>query len=99
MTLDNNELMEIQEHLITNFLVDFLDNDPDYHLLTQEEQDNAFRVYKIILVAVHKAASYDNVYPVVFANDAQSKKFIDEAINKLSEIVPDVKKVTVSLVH
>ena len=48
MTLDNNELMEIQEHLITNFLVDFLDNDPDYHLLTQEEQDNAYycKLYK-----------------------------------------------------
>ena len=99
MTLENEDLMEIQEHLITNFLVDFLDNDPDYHLLTRDEQDNAFRIYKIILTAVHKAASYDNVYPVVFANDNPSKKVIDEAIRKLAEIIPDVEKVTVSLVH
>ncbi len=99
MTLNDKDMMELQDHLITNFLVDFLDNDPDYHLLTKEEQDKAFGVYKIVLTAVHKAKSYENVYPVVFANDNPSKKIVEAAIRKLAEIVPEVEKVTVSLVH
>ncbi len=99
MTLKDKEMMEIQDHLITNFLVDFLENDADFHLLTKEEQDKAFGIYKIVLTAVHKATSYENVYPVVFANDTPSKKVVEEAIRKLAEIVPEVEKVTVSLVH
>jgi len=99
MTLDNKDMMEVQENLITEFLIDFLEHDPDYHLLTKEEQDKAFGIYKIVLTAVHKATSYGNVFPVVFANDTPSKKIVENAIRKLSEIVPEVEKVTVSLVH
>ena len=97
--MNKQEIQAIEEEMIFKFISEFLDEDPDYDLLTQDEKDKTFGIYQTILKAVYKSSFYENVYPIVYANDSASKKVVDKAINKIADIVPDVQKITVSIVN
>jgi hypothetical protein len=90
---------DIEEEMISSFIDEFLQSDPDYELLTREEQDKTFGIYQIILRAVYKSSFHENVYPIIFANDTPSKKVVEKAMNKIQDILPEVRKITVSLVN
>ena len=90
---------EIEEEMISSFISEFLETDPDYELLTMEEQDKTFGIYQIILRAVYKSSFHDNVYPIIFAKDNPSKKVVEKAMQKIQDIIPEVQKITVSLVN
>ena len=92
-------LQEIEEEMITSFISEFLETDPDYELLTQEEQDKTFGIYKTILKAVYKASHFDNMYPIIFAKDTPSKKVVEQAMKKIQDMLPEVQRITVSLVN
>ena len=85
--------------MISSFVLDFLEHDPDFELLTDEEQEKTFGIYLIIMRAVYKASLAGNVYPIIFANDTPSKKVVEAAILKIVDIIPEVKNITVSLVN
>ena len=95
---DKLQIEAIEREMIFEFITDFLDTDPDYDLLTQEEKDKTFGIYQTILSAIYKSSFYGNVYPVIYATDTPSKKVVENAIKKISDIVPDVDKITVSVV-
>jgi hypothetical protein len=89
----------VEEEMISSFVLDFLETDPDYELLTKEEQDKTFGIYIIIMRAVYKASIAENIYPIIFANDTASKKVVEKAILKIQDLIPEVKNITVSLVN
>tara|TARA_Y100000310_G_scaffold209756_1_gene210388 strand:- start:578 stop:874 length:297 start_codon:yes stop_codon:yes gene_type:complete len=97
--MNKQEIQAIEEEMIFKFISQFLDDDPDYDLLTQDEKDKTFGIYQTILKAVYKSSFYENVYPIVYATDSASKKVVEKAINKIADIVPDVQKITVSIVN
>lgn len=90
---------EIEEEMISSFIDEFLQTDPDFELLTPEEQDKTFGIYQIILRAVYKSTFYDNVFPIIFAKDTPSKKVVEIAMKKIEDVVPEVQRITVSLVN
>ena len=97
--MNKQEIQAIEEEMIFKFISQFLDDDPDYDLLTQDEKDKTFGIYQTILKAVYKSSFYENVYPIVYATDSASKKVVEKAINKIAYAVPDVQKITVSIVN
>ena len=99
MVMDKRMIQDIEEKLITNFIDEFLQTDPDFELLTQDEKDKTFGIYHTILKAVYKSSVHENVYPIIFANDTPSKKVVEKAMNKIQDILPEVRKITVSLVN
>ena len=97
--MSKTDIQEIEEKLITSFIDEFLQTDPDFELLTQDEKDKTFGIYHTILKAVYKSSVHENVYPIIYATDTASKKVVEKAITKISDLVPDVNKITVSVVH
>jgi len=96
---DKLQIQEIEREMIFEFITEFLDSDPDYDLLSQEEKDKTFGIYQTILSAIYKSSFYNNIYPIIYATDTPSKKVVENAIKKISDIVPDVNKITVSVVN
>ena len=90
---------DIEEEMISSFIDEFLTDDPDFELLTKEEQDKTFGIYQIILRAVYKSSFYENVYPIIFAKDTPSKRVVETAMKKIEDVIPEVSRITVSLVN
>ncbi len=90
---------DIEEEMISSFISEFLEHDPDFELLTKEEQDKTFGIYQIILRAVYKSSFYENVYPIIFAKDTPSKRVVETAMKKIEYVIPEVSRITVSLVN
>lgn len=88
-----------EEDFISNFVEQILAEDPDFELMSDDEQDKIFGIYTLLITAVHRATAYENVYPIVYANDNASKKVVERAINNVAPILPDISRITVSLVH
>ena len=97
--MDKNRIEQIEQEMIFSFISDFLENDPDYDTLTQEEKDKTFGIYQTILNAVYRSSFYENVYPVIYATDTKSKLVVEKAMHKIVDIVPDVGRITVSVVN
>lgn len=88
-----------EEDFIANFVEQILAEDPDFELMSDDEQDKIFGIYTLLITAVHRATAYDNVYPVVYANDSKSKKVVERAIENVTPILPNISRITVSLVN
>tara|TARA_Y100001938_G_scaffold148849_1_gene233737 strand:- start:799 stop:1089 length:291 start_codon:yes stop_codon:yes gene_type:complete len=88
-----------EEEIIDGFVQRILDEDPDFSFMSEDEQKKIFGIYTLLITAVHRALQYDNVYPVVYANDDASKKVVEKAIANVAPILPDISRITVALVH
>ena len=86
------------EQQLSDWVQDYLEEQEDFNLLTDEEKFKMFHVYRTILGAVHKTIQYDNVYPILIASNPESKILIQKALDGLSMILP-TNKITVSLIH
>ena len=64
----------MNDKLLTKFILSFLVEKGDYLKLSQHQQQLVFETCKTIMTAIYNAIKYENVYPVVFANDKNSKK-------------------------
>ena len=97
--MKQREIQKLEDKLIFDFISDFLNSDPDYELLSKAEQEKTFAVYKTLITAVYRSQFHENVYPIVYAKDNNTKKLLVEAMASIAHIVPDVTKVTVALVN
>lgn len=88
-----------EEELIFEFIMDFLAGDPEYALLTDDEKDKTYGIYRTILSSVYRSNFGENIYPIIYVKDSHSKHLIQESINKLVYIVPSVQRITVQIVH
>ena len=86
------------EQQLSDWVQDYLEDQEDFHLLTDEEKFKMFHVYKTILVAVHKTVVHDNVYPILIASNPESKILIQKALDGLSKFIP-TNRITISLMH
>ena len=55
---DKLQIEAIEREMIFEFITEFLDSDPDYDLLSQEEKDKTFGIYQTILSAIYKSSFY-----------------------------------------
>ena len=88
-----------EEQIIDGFVQKILDEDPDFSFMSEDEQQSIYGIYTLLITAVHRSISYDNVYPIIYANDYASKKVVDRAIANVAPILPDINKIKVALVH
>ena len=88
-----------EDEIINEFVSQILEQDSDFLLMSEEEQEKIYGIYTLLLTALHRALSYENVYPVVYANDAASKKVVERAISNVATLIPEISRITVSLVH
>ena len=86
------------EEQLSDWIQDYLEQQEDFNLLTDEDKFKMYHVYKTILAAVHKTIEYKNVYPILIASNVESKILIQKALDGLAEIIP-THKITVSLKH
>ena len=86
------------EEQLSDWIQDYLEQQEDFNLLTDEDKFKMYHVYKTILAAVHKTIEYKNVYPILIASNIESKILIQKALDGLAEIIP-THKITVSLMH
>lgn len=96
MTLNKNIN---EEDIINNFVEQILSEDMDFQSMSEDEQAKIYGIYQLLLTAVHRALAYENVYPVVYANDAKSKKVVENAIANVAHLIPEISRISVSLVH
>ena len=96
MTLNKNIT---EEDIINSFVEQILSEDADFQFMSEDEQAKIYGIYQLLLTAVHRAVAHDNVYPVVYANDYNSKKVVENAISNVKHLIPEISRITVSLVH
>ena len=96
MTLNKNIN---EEDIINSFVEQILSEDADFQFMSEDEQAKIYGIYQLLLTAVHRAVAHDNVYPVVYANDYNSKKVVENAISNVKHLIPEISRIRVSLVH
>lgn len=97
--MNNKQIPQIEQEMIFSFIADFLEGDEDFELLSKNEKDKIFGIYATILNAVYRSSFYENVYPIIYATDTKSKAVVEKAMRKIIDIVPDVGRITVSVVN
>ena len=89
----------ITEKLLNELLFDFLESREDYIDLSEKEKENTFELYKTILNTVHDTISCQDNEGIIFAKDSKSKIVIQQAVNNLRSIVPEVDSISISMVN
>ena len=87
------------EEILSEWVQEYLEQDEDYLLLTDENKFQMFILYKSVLEAVSNSVQFDNVYPLLIASNAISKIQIQNALDNLAKVLPQTNKITVSLIH
>jgi hypothetical protein len=89
----------VTENLLNELIYDFLEDQEDYLGLSVEDKKETFQLYKIILTTVHDTIREPDTEGIIFAKDSKSKIVIQEAVRNLREIVPEVDRISVSIVN
>ena len=89
----------MEDRVITDFVQTFLEEDPDYFKLSHKDRDVTLEIYKIVMRAVMRVVEYENVFPIVLASDSRSANLIQEALNKIKPIIPQVSNVKIRIVN
>ena len=87
------------EEQLSDWIQDYLEQQEDFNLLTDEDKFKMYHVYKTVLIAVSKCLEFDNVFPILIASNEASKQVILGALNDLASTIPEAKKITVSLIN
>ena len=89
----------ITEKLLNELIFDFLESQETYLDLSVKDKKITFQLYQTILQTVHTAMNNPDVEGIVYAKNGKSKVIIQEAINNLRSIVPEVDRISVSIVN
>jgi len=89
----------MEDKVISDFVNDFLTEDPSFYQLSEIDKDITFHIYKIVVRAVMRVAQYDNVFPVIIASDSPSANLLQEALNKVSGIIDNVENIKIKIVN
>ena len=89
----------ITEKILNELLFDFLESQETYLDLPSKDKKKTFQLYQTILQTVHTAMNNPDVEGIVYAKNGKSKVIIQEAINNLRSIVPEVDRISVSIVN
>ena len=89
----------ITEKLLNELIFDFLESQETYWDLSVKDKKKTFQLYQTILQTVHTAINNPEVEGVVYAKDGKSKVIIQEAVNNLRSIVPEIDRISVSIVN
>ena len=91
--------MRVEDKVISDFVSNFLEEDPDYFNLTKVDKGITFNIYKIVVRAVMRVTQYDNVFPVIMASDCPSANLLQEALNKVSGLIDNVENIKIKIVN
>ena len=89
----------ITEKLLNELIFDFLESQETYLDLPSKDKKKTFQLYQTILQTVHSTISNPEVEGIIYAKDGKSKIIIQEAVNNLRSIVPEVDRISVSIVN
>ena len=87
------------DSLFKELIFDYLETLPNWEELKSTERKKLFQLYNTILNSVHTSINNPELFPVLFARNGKSKKIIEEAINNLRSIVPEVDRITVRIIN
>jgi hypothetical protein len=85
--------------VITDFVQTFLEEDPEYFQLSHKDRDVTFGIYKTVMRAVMRVVEYDNVLPILLASDSPSANLLQEALNKIKPIIPQVSDIKIRIIN
>ena len=87
------------ELLLNQLINDFLEEQENYLELSVKEKEKTFDLYKTILTTVQDTIQNPETEGIIFAKDTKSKIIIQQAVSNLSSIVPEVDRISVSIVN
>ena len=89
----------MEDKVISDFVNDFLKEDPSYYQLSNTDKDITYNIYKIVVKAVMRVTQYDNVFPVIMASDSPSANLLQEALTKVSGVIDNVENIKIKIVN
>ena len=89
----------ITEKLLNELVFDFLESQETYLDLSSKDKKITFQLYQTILQTVHTAINNPDAEGIVYAKNGKSKIIIQEAVNNLRSIAPEVDRISVSIVN
>jgi len=89
----------MEDKVISDFVNDFLKEDPSYYQLSNIDKDITYNIYKIVVKAVMRVTQYDNVFPVIMASDSPSANLLQEALTKVSGVIDNVENIKIKIVN
>ena len=90
---------KMEDKVISDFVNDFLKEDPSYYQLSNIDKDITYNIYKIVVKAVMRVTQYDNVFPVIMASDSPSANLLQEALTKVSGVIDNVENIKIKIVN
>ena len=89
----------ITDKLLRELIFDYLESQETWNDLPVKEKKKLFSLYKTILKSVHETINSPEVTPIIYASDGRSKKVIEEAVDNIRSIVPEVDRICISIIN
>lgn len=89
----------VEDKVISDFVSNFLEEDPDYFRLKKMDKAITHNIYKVVVRAVMRVTQFDNVYPVILASDSPSANLLQEALNKVDGVLGNIENIKIKIVN
>ena len=95
----NLKMNRAEEKTIIDFVDEYILADPFFKTLSRKAQKETRKTFIVVMRAVFKANNYPNVIPVIFAHSYQAAEVIADAMNKVSQIIPNVERIRIQITN